>query len=136
MSLQLMSIKPERNTYASVRTGCSEAIFVIFVVKNILDCAVNSQGLVLFKSKIISRRHIAASIATKSIYICIERRVAEYRRKIRARRQKIEIHPRSLVSLRHNQRELMIRNSERANHATARNVWRSLIAVCKCVRGE
>ncbi len=85
--------------------------------------------LVALDRKGIPSRQVALSVAPEAIDVRVERRITKDRSKICRGREEVEIHPKTLVPLRRDERELVIGNAERFQDAATSKLRRELHAI-------
>ena len=89
--------------------------------------------LVIAQFERVAGREVAAAVSAEPIDVRIERRIIKHGSEIRTRGKQVKCHPRPLKAMCRDQRELMVRHSERACNAAARDLRHALVAVGECV---
>ena len=87
----------------------AKAIFIVLVIKNVLDGAVYPERHPFApNSKRIAASHVPSTAAVKSVNVRVKCGAAKARGKVTRRNQEIEIDPKSIKSLCRYKRNLMI----------------------------
>lgn len=110
----IVSLETKTQTDTAVSSNRLESIFEVFVAKNVFHSAEKTQVepfLVQFER--VARRQVTSSIAFEAVNKRVKPRVAVYRCEIRTCGKEIEADPESLDTLRSDQCELVIGNSQR-----------------------